>query len=80
MTYLAVDPLLFVASGAVSVAFGLLILAWTDVQRFEIDPMALLLVLCGAGGIYLNAEIDIVPSLGAASLLLLIAIGSISKR
>jgi hypothetical protein len=74
MSYLTVDPLLFVVSGTVSVALGLFILALTDMQRFEIDPLALILVTCGAGVIYLNMGFGFSAGLGAASLLLSIAV------
>ena len=39
--------------GSLGVSLGLIALAWSDVTRFEIDPYAIVLIVCSAAAIYL---------------------------
>jgi Flp pilus assembly protein protease CpaA len=60
--------------GVLAVGLGLIVLAWTDVRRFEIDPVALILVIAGTCCVYLDFGTHLGANLGASTMLLIVGV------
>ena len=57
--------------GVLAVSLGLFLLAWTDIRRFEIDPVALLLVIAGVCCVFLEFGTNLGANLAAGTMLLI---------